>query len=358
MKKKFGLVGVGWRGEFYLRIARALPNEFEITSALIRDVNKHEEFYKKFGVKAVSSMDDMLIDKPDFVVVAVKRGFYADILLELFRKGIPVLCETPPGESLDELEKIWEGYQKYDAKVQVAEQYIFQPLYSAWHNAIHKGILGEVENINISSLHGYHAVSIIRKFLNTGFTNCKIFGKQYHFNVTKTCGREGMIFDGEVFSCPRNRVTIEFDDGKAAFFDFSDPAQYHSFIRTRQLTIQGVRGEIDDLTIRYLTAENIPVTQDLRRIDLGVYGNQEWSHFGIMLGEEFLYKSPFSTARFNDDELAVATCMLKMGEYLNTGEEFYPLREACQDTYISLAMNEAFSGKEIHTETKKWALRM
>ena len=105
--------------------------------------------------------------------------------------------------------------------------------------------------------------------------------------MTETYGRDGMIFDGEVFQCSRDRLTLEFDNGTVAYFDFSDPAQYHSFIRTRQLTVQGVRGEIDDMTIRYLTEENIPVTQELNRIDLGVYGNQEWAHYGIMLGEEF-----------------------------------------------------------------------
>ena len=33
--------------------------------------------------------------------------------------------------------------------------------------------------------------------------------------------------------------------------------------------------KIDDMVIRYLTDENIPVTQELNRIDLGVYNNQE-----------------------------------------------------------------------------------
>ena len=33
--------------------------------------------------------------------------------------------------------------------------------------------------------------------------------------------------------------------------------------------MQGTRGEIDDLTIRYLNEQNVPVTQTLNRIDLG-----------------------------------------------------------------------------------------
>ena len=83
-----------------------------------------------------------------------------------------------------------------------------------------------------------------------------------------------------------------------------------------------------------MTEKNIPVTEQLNRIDLGVYNNQEWSHYGIMLGEEFLYRNPFGNARLNDDEIAVATCMMKMADYLENGIEFYSLKEALQDVYL------------------------
>ena len=127
-----------------------------------------------------------------------------------------------------------------------------------------------------------------------------------------------------------------------AFFNFSDPAQYHSFIRTRQLNIQGERGEIDDLTIRYLTEENIPVTQEINRIDLGVYGNQEWSHFAIMLGEKFLYKTPFVNARLNDDEIAVGSLLMGMHEYLKNGKNLFSGR--CAARYVPLPENGRSNG--------------
>ena len=147
---------------------------------------------------------------------------------------------------MESLNGVWEQYNKYNAKVQIAEQYIEQPLYAAWDKVIRKGCLGRIENINISSLHGYHGASMIRRYLDTGYEGGVLYGKRFWFDVTETYGREGMVFDGEIFSCSRDRLTIEFDSGKTAFFDFSDPAQYHSFIRTRQLTVQGVRGEIDE----------------------------------------------------------------------------------------------------------------
>lgn len=358
MKKiRFTLIGSGWRAEFYIRIAKALPDIFELTDVLIREKEKGLNFQKCHKVTVVNTIEELEIKQPDYIVLAVKRGFLSEYLTILFEKKIPVLCETPPCERLETLQIIWENNQKHNAKIQVTEQYFLQPLYAAWYKAISSGKLGEVENINISSLHGYHGVSIIRRYLNLGFQNCKITGKRYAFNVTETYGRDGMVFDGEVFSCNRDRLTMEFENGKVAYFDFSDPAQYHSFIRTRQFTVQGVRGEIDDLTIRYLSDGNIPLTQQLNRIDLGVYNNQEWAHYGIMLGEEFLYKNPFRNARLNDDEIAVATCMLKMNEYLKNGIEFYSMKEALQDMYINLKMDEAIANpmQEIVTNTQIWA---
>ncbi len=357
-KIRFGLIGSGWRAEFYIRIAQAVPDLFELTAVLVRDQEKGRIFSERMNVRVVNTLEDLAKTGPGYVVLAVKRGVISEYLPRLFEKGIPVLCETPPAESVEALESVWKSYKEYDGKIQVAEQYFAQPLYAAWYKAIVDGKLGEVQNINISALHGYHGVSIIRRFLRTGWENCRIYGKRFWFDVTETYGREGMAFDGEVFRCSRDRLTFEFENGKVAYFDFSDPAQYHSFIRTRQLTVQGVRGEIDDMTIRYLTDENIPVTQELNRIDLGVYNNQEWSHFGIMLGEEFLYKTPFLNARLNDDEIAVATCMMKMKEYLDIGTDFYSLQDALQDMYFSLKMEEALENpnREILTESRIWIL--
>ncbi|MBR2527467.1 MAG: Gfo/Idh/MocA family oxidoreductase [Blautia sp.] len=340
-KIRFALIGAGWRAQFFIRIAKALPESFELTGVLVRDPMKGSAFAENWQVKVVSTLEELLKDSPDFVVLSIRRGEAADYLIRLFRMGVPVLAETPPGETFEKLNELWRAYEQYQPKVQVAEQYFLQPLYAAWYQAIQEGLIGEVTNISISALHGYHAVSMIRRMLGIKGETCVMYGKRYSFPVTQTYSRAGMTFDGEVTQCSRDRVVFEFENGKTAFFDFAGSVQYHSFIRTRQLNIQGTRGEIDDLTIRYLLPSNIPVTEELRRIDLGVYGNQEWAHYGIMLGERFLYQNPFENARLNDDEIAIAGLLLGMGRYVAGGDEIYPLSQALQDTYLSLKMEEA-----------------
>ena len=353
---RFALIGSGWRGQFFMRAAKYLPEEFCLTAVMVRDPEKGKAFGAQHGVRVVNSLDDLLKDAPEFVIVSVRREFAEDYLLELCRRGVPVLCETPPVYKQEKLVPFWQQVRALDGDIQVAEQYMWQPLYASWDRVIREGMLGRVENISLSALHGYHAANVIRHWLGADFCGCTIYGKKYPFEVTKTGGREGFCYTGETVTGVRDRLTFEFDNGTVAFFDF-DGTQYHSSIRTRQLNVQGTRGEIDDLTVRYLTEENIPVTQTLRRIDQGVWNNQDWAHYGVMLGDRYLYRSPFPTARLNDDELAVASCMRAMHEHLTNGTACYSLKEAMQDTWLSLKMDEALAQPltPVRAEIMPWA---
>ena len=46
-KIRFGLIGSGWRAEFYIRIAKALPEMFDLAAVMIRSKEKGEAFSEK-----------------------------------------------------------------------------------------------------------------------------------------------------------------------------------------------------------------------------------------------------------------------------------------------------------------------
>ena len=43
---KYGIIGAGWRAEFYLRIATLEPDTFSVSGIYIRNESKRQEFAK------------------------------------------------------------------------------------------------------------------------------------------------------------------------------------------------------------------------------------------------------------------------------------------------------------------------
>lgn len=353
---KIVMIGNGWRANYYHRIAKEIPDEFEITAVITRSQERAKEVFEQWGVYATTDWQEGLGREHDYVILCVRRTAAAEYLERLFLAGEAVLCETPPGYTMEAFHKVWELKQKFDARIQISEQYQFWPLYSSCMEVIRKGLLGTVSNVTLSTVHGYHAVSLFRKFLDLGYENCRISGKKYSFDVTYTMGRSGYDESGRIIQADRDMVSLDFENGKSAFLDFSNE-QYFSPIRTRRMNIQGVRGEIDDLTVRYLNENNRPVTMPFHRLDDGFYNIQGWSHQGMMLGEGFLYRTPFPGAKLNDDEIGIAAAMRKMKEYVDTGEEFYGLAEGLQDAYLALMMDRAVEhpGTVIETAAQPWS---
>lgn len=355
MKARFIVIGYGWRADFFYRLANMLPDQFEIAAGVLRTKERAAQVSGETGVFATDSLEEALAMKPDFAVLCVPRAIVKEYLIRLMKSGMPVLCETPPAKDLGELQELWKANEACGGKVQVVEQYFLQPLYAGLLDIVNQGYLGEVSNMTLSALHGYHAVSVFRKLLGIEFENCRISGQRFQFDVTATNSRSGFDTSGRVVKADRNWAAMTFDNGKTAFLDFSGE-QYFSTIRTRRLNIQGVRGEINDMTVRCLNQENLAFTQEIRRNDIGVYNNAEWSLKELMFMDRVIYKNPYYPARLNDDEIAVASCLTKMKEFVDTGKDFYPLKEAMQDTYLSFAMEEAIAaGQTVMTSRQIWA---
>jgi hypothetical protein len=151
---------------------------------------------------------------------------------------------------------------------------------------------------------------------------------------------------------------LPFDfGGKYGVYDFTDD-QYFSWIRAKRLLVRGCKGEITDRSVRYLKDFQTPIEYDLKRVNLGEYGNLEgFALKGILAGEEWIYQNPFMPGKLSDDEIGVAACLEKMYQYTQTGQDFYSLAEGSQDHYLSLMMGEAVrTGEKIKTESQPWAI--
>ena len=348
---KFGIVGTGWRSEFFLRIAAASPERFEIVGLVTRNVNRARENYGQFGVPFFGSIEEMLSEtRPLFVVSSVPWDANPGVLKALTDHGMPVLSETPPARTVAEMNELIA----LNGKIQVAEQYWAQPHHAARIAFANSGKMGKVSQAQISVCHGYHGISLIRRFLGIGYENCVVTGRNFASSIVKGRDRVGH---------PDQETVVTTDQG-IAHFDFGDRLgvldftfdQYFSFIRGQRVLVRGERGEIVDERAVYLPDQLTPIRIRFDRIMTGVNGNLEGNYLkGIQAGESWIYRNPMAPTPLSDEELAIATCLLEMATYADGGPDFYSLAEACQDRYLDILMAQAIAtGEPVQSETQVW----
>ena len=352
----FVIIGSGWRAMFYVRIALRYPQCFQLRYLLCRTQEKAESVRREYGVPVTADARLCEEARPDFVVVAVDRASKFAVTKQWLEKGFAVLSETPAAETAEELEELWALYQS-GARLQIAEQYIRYPLIAAGLRGIERGLLGEPYAVELSLAHDYHAASLIRHTLRCAgrpFPAFRLRGKAYEFPVEETDSRYGPITDGSVKQRSRVRLTLEFEGGKAAFYDF-DGVQYHSAIRARHINVRGQRGEWNDTVLRYVDDKHRPAREELKAWLDPAYETLNTPEL-LELGRTW---DPELRMDNSQDEYAVATMMLDMRGLIEHGREGYPLAEALEDAYTWLLMDEAVNcpGQTIGSRPRVWHRR-
>lgn len=350
----FVIVGSGWRSEFFVRIAKQYPEQFDLKYMLCRTQEKADRMAAKYDIPTTTSEEACVEAKPEFVVVAVNFDSLYEVTKKWAQMGFPVLCETPVATSVENLKDVWSLVQN-GAKIQIAEQYHRYPLMAAGLKAISDGKLSDPYAVHLSMAHDYHGISLIRRMLQPHepmkLKLEYLCGAQYKFPVTETDSRFGVIDDGRVKDFPRTMITMQFNNNKMAFYDFSG-VQYHSFIRSRHVNVQGQTGEWNDTMLRFLDENGQPVAEQLKE-----WLNPEYACLDTeqLRGQSAEWK-PFVVMDNAQDEYAIASMMFDMREYIAGGKEVYPIAEALEDAYLRLLMNRAIAepGAKIVPEIMPW----
>ena len=354
---KIAIIGAGWRSEFFIRIAQLLPEKFEIVGVVARKEEVRSALAERFGVQTYSSISQLLSkNKPDYAISSVSWDSNPSVVEELVSAGVYVLCETPPAPTLEGLQKLWAAVGSSEM-VQVAEQYLSLPGHSARLAITKSGVIGNVSSLELSSTHGYHAVSIMRGFLQSGFEPTTITTRQFEAPLVDPLSRNGFNTD----LSPKNAKTtislIDFGSGKSGVYNFVDN-QWHNQLRHRRIVVRGSRGEIvDDSVIRLIEGPAI-TTSRIERYQLGYDLNLDgYDTEHLSFDGKVVFKNPFTGLRFMDEEIAIATLMAQMADWINGNAKApYPLNEACQDHLVSLAIDESIAlGKSITTAKQDWA---
>ncbi len=344
------IAGSGYRAEYFGRVARTYPDQFRALF-LCRSQEKAALMKLHTGIEATISPEACLAFQPDFIVIAVDRGHVADTAEEWLRRGYPVVTETPVGDTVEKLRRLRQ-WERDGAKIVCCEQYFRYPILAAGLDAVHRGLIGQPSSMYISLLHDYHAASLIRKALQIPVGEpYTLRGSRRESAVTETDSRYGAILDGRTAQAARDTVFASFASGKEALYDFC-PVQYRSFIRSRHITVRGSRGEWTDTTILRLDGENRPqrtfllpdIPEKYRALDTQALRDKR---------RNWLFELAPDTVQ---DEFAIASILMDMGDFLAGGPSPYPLEEALEDAYFWLLLNRAAENpwQEIACGVRPW----
>ncbi len=354
---RFGVVGSGWRGEFFLRLARAAPGHFAVSGVVTRSAARGAEVEARWGLPTFRTVDELVaLARPEVVIVAVPWQQMPGLTTTLAGAGVRVLTETPPAPDVEGLRSLFAAVGG-SGLVQVAEQYLLMPAHAARLALARAGTIGEVTSAQVSSTHGYHATSMIRGLLGAGFAPATVRAQAYAAPLVDPLGRSG--WTGSVAATPLENTiaTLDFGPGRMGLYDFTD-TQWFNPLRARRIVVRGSLGEIVDDTLVRLAGPDTPVeSRILRRLtglDLNLEG-LEVQHLSV--DGEVLWRNAFVGSGFSEDDLAVAALLAAVGAWArDEGPEPYPLADGCQDALLSLAMDEAVAtGRPVTTAVEAWA---
>jgi len=354
---RFALVGSGWRGQFFHRLALRAPDRFAVTGVVTRSAERAAAVEAGWGVPTHRSVAELLAatDRPEVVVVCVPWARTAPVTTELVEAGVRVLAETPPAPDVAGLRALWAAVGS-SGLVQVAEQYPLMPAHAARLALVREGLIGTVTSVQISSTHLYHAVSLVRHFLGVDFDPVTADARAFTAPLVDPLTPAG--WTGA--TAPRDAVTtlatLDLGAGRSALYDFTDN-QWWNPLRARRLVVRGSHGEwVDDDVVRLVGADT-PVRSRLERrltgLDLNLEG-LEVQH--LSFEGRVLWRNAFAGCGFSEDDLAVAALLAGVGAWArDEGPPPYPLAQACQDHLISLAVEEsARTGRPVTTTTEAW----
>lgn len=357
---RLGIVGRGWRADFYHRVAAALPERFAVVGVATRTAEGRATETARWGVPVVET-PTALVDRhrPDLVVTSVPWAANPSVVTELVHTGTPVLAETPPAPDRDGLRALWAGVGA-SGLVQVAEQHTRLPSIAARLALVADGTLGQVTSAQLSWTHGYHATAVLRALLGIGVAEPAVVrAVQVTGPLVEGPDRGGWPDRERVGAAVETHATIEAG-GRLGVYDFTD-GQWFNPVRTRRVVVRGSHGEVVDEHVTRLADVRTPVRAPLVRRQAGLDGNLEgWDLDTVTYEGRVLWRNPYAGARLAEEEVAVAALLDGCAAWLRDdrrGPGPYPLAEACQDHLLSLAIDEAAAtGEAVRTGTEPWAL--
>ncbi|MCL3777115.1 MULTISPECIES: Gfo/Idh/MocA family oxidoreductase [unclassified Actinomyces] len=352
---RLAVIGAGWRSEFLLRLAAAVPDSFQCTAVLARSEAARARLRAHHGVTLVPTLDALLETGPELVIACVSWESMPQVVRELVGRGVRVLAETPPAPDLEGLRSLWSDAGA-SGLVQVAEQYMLMPGHASRKAVVDRGVIGRPTFVEVASTHMYHAMSIMRTFLGVGMDEAVVHARRLTAPLVNPLSFDGWRRGNAPEPTATTIATLDFGDGRSGLYLFTDN-QWWNPLLSRRVLVRGERGEIVDDDVVRLSDEGVissPLSYRRLGVDMNLEGNELAS---VSFDGHVVYRNPCPGSRLSEDDLAVASFLRAAGAWARgEGPEPYPLAQACQDHYLALVVEESVrTGREVRTSRQVWA---
>ncbi len=143
---KFGVVGGGSAFNFHVNGVRGskLLRFAAIYDANTENARKVSKRFRDGHLEVYESLDAMLDSDIDAVLVMVPHAYHEKIVMRCAEKGKHVLCEKPMGTTVEACRNMIEAAKRNRVKFMVAENHRFIPAHTYIHDAVQRGLVGDV----------------------------------------------------------------------------------------------------------------------------------------------------------------------------------------------------------------------
>lgn len=148
-KPKLGFIGVGWIGRNRLE-AITRSNIADIKSISDANIEYAKETQKVVpAATIVSSMDDLIDDELDGIIIATPSALHAAQSLQAIKSGKAVFCQKPLGRNTEETLAVVEAAKKQNVLLGVDFSYRYTRGIQKIKEVLDSGELGEIYGVNL-----------------------------------------------------------------------------------------------------------------------------------------------------------------------------------------------------------------
>ncbi len=143
---KFGVIGAGSAWGFHSAACAGSPY-LQFVAVYDKNQKLAEKVAKRYKVntmEAYSDLGEFLKSDIEAVLIMVPHVYHADIVSKVAAAKKHILCEKPMATTLEDCDRMIQAAKKAGVKLMIAENHRFLPAHQYVHDAIKKGLVGDV----------------------------------------------------------------------------------------------------------------------------------------------------------------------------------------------------------------------